>query len=57
MATFKLLTHPHNLDKLEIVWNIALQAVNTPVVQKAIEFLINVYYCLDGDLEPERIRI
>ena len=25
VQTFKILKHPHDLDKLEIVWNIALQ--------------------------------
>lgn len=57
LPTFKIQKHPHELDKLEIVWNIALKSENPPVVQKAIDFLIKVYYCLDADLEPQRISI
>lgn len=32
LGTFKILKHPRELDKLEIVWNIALQCINPPVV-------------------------
>ena len=53
--TFKILTNPADLDKLEIVWNIALHCQNEMVVPKAIEFLIKVHYSLDGDLN--RIEI
>jgi len=49
-GTFKVLKHPHELDKLEIVWDMALQCMNPEVVPKAIEFLIKVYYSIDGDL-------
>lgn len=55
--SFKVLKHPHELDKLEIVWNIALQCQNPEVVPKAIDFLIKVYYSLDADLDSERIRV
>lgn len=44
---FKITKHPHELDKLEIVWNMALLCVNKAVVYKAIDFLIKVYYSLD----------
>jgi hypothetical protein len=42
---------PSDLDKLEIVWNIALHCQNPAVVPKAIEFLIKVYYNLDADMD------
>jgi hypothetical protein len=56
-STFKILRHPHELEKLEIVWNIALQCINAPVVQKAVDFLIKVYYSLDHDLSQHKIGI
>lgn len=49
-ATFKVLKHPHELERLEIVWDMALQCMNPEVVPKAIEFLIKVYYQIDADL-------
>lgn len=55
VPTFKVQVPPQQLDKLEIVWNIALHCQNEQVVPKAIEFLIKVYYCLDADLN--RIEI
>ena len=55
--TFKLVKPPQELDKLEIVWNIALHCQNAAVVPKAIDFLIKVYYNLDGDLDTQRIAI
>jgi hypothetical protein len=55
--TFKLLKHPHELEKLEIVWNIALACVNPEVVPKAIDFLIKVYYSLDADLDSMKIKV
>lgn len=57
LGTFKILKHPRELDKLEIVWNIALQCINPPVVQKAVDFLIKVYYSLDHDLAQHKISI
>jgi hypothetical protein len=54
---FKVLANPANLDKLEIVWNIALHCQNEQVVPKAIDFLIKVYYSLDTDLQDQRIGI
>jgi hypothetical protein len=54
---FKLVKEPAELDKLEIVWNIALQCQNPQVTQKASDFLIKVYYSLDADLNPQRIGI
>lgn len=57
IQTFKILKHPHDLDKLEIVWNIALQCQNPQVVPKAIDFLIRVYYSLDNDLDSQRIHV
>jgi hypothetical protein len=51
LPTFKLVKPPQELDKLEIVWNIALHCQNPTVVPKAIEFLIKVYYNLDADLD------
>ena len=47
---FKILTQPESLDKLDIVWNIALESETPKVVSKAIDFLIKVYSCLDEDL-------
>lgn len=57
LPTFKLLKHPHELDKLEIVWNIALHCINPEVVPKAIDFLIKVYYSLDADLDSEKMKV
>ena len=57
LPTFKLVKPPQDLDKLEIVWNIALHCQNPAVVPKAIEFLIKVYYNLDGDMDSQRIDI
>ena len=57
LANFKILKHPNELDKLEIVWNIALKCENPHVVPKAIEFLIKVYYSLDAEIDSERINI
>ena len=57
LPTFKLVQPPQDLDKLEIVWNIALHCQNPAVVPKAIEFLIKVYYNLDGDMDGQRIGI
>ena len=54
---FKVLKNPAELDKLQIVWNIALYCQNEEVVPKAIDFLIKVYYNLDGDLDGSRIDI
>lgn len=39
------------------MWNIALHCQNPAVVPKAIEFLIKVYYNLDGDMDGQRIGI
>lgn len=47
---FKLLKPPSQLDKMDIVWNIALQCQNEVVVPKAIDFLIKVFYSIDSDL-------
>jgi hypothetical protein len=52
-----VLRHPHELDKLEIVWDMALQCMNPEVVPKAIEFLIKVYYSIDADLADQLITI
>ena len=49
--------NPSELDKLEIVWNIALNCQNEEVVPKAIDFLIKVYYSLDADLHDASIEI
>jgi hypothetical protein len=57
LPTFKVTSPPQTLDKLEIVWNIALKCQNPAVVPKAIEFLIKVYYNLDTDLDSQRITI
>lgn len=54
---FKTLVLPEQLDKLDIVWNIALEVENPKVVTKAIDFLIKVYSCIDEDLSEKRIEI
>jgi len=54
---FKILKHPHELEKLEIVRDIALQCLNPEVVPKAIDFLIKVYYSIDTDLADQLIKI
>lgn len=54
---FKILVRPETLDKLDIVWNIALETENPKVVSKAVDFLIKVYSCLDEDLNDQKIDV
>ena len=54
---FKLMKPPSQLDKLDIVWNIALHCQNEVVVPKAIDFLIKVYYSIDSDIDNLKLQI
>ena len=56
-ATFKVTVEPAQLTKIDMVWEIALQAQVEDVIGKAIALLVNCYLSVHGLLEDRRNEI
>ena len=56
-ATFKVTVEPAQLTKMDMVWEIALQAQVEGVISKAIALLVNCYLSVHGLLEDRRNEI
>lgn len=54
---FKVLVNPSELQKLDLVWVVVLQAKNDEVAPRAVQFLINIYMSLSEEMSVHKAQI
>ena len=54
---FRVLIHPSELLKVDLIWTVVMNSTNDKVVEKSVDFLIKIYMSLDDGLFDERTKI